>query len=540
MSCEIATGSTISTNGADVAVLPAGTIAAEAIAVEVGEGESDILGNVLEFLPVFTVHETYRPTNCDFENGSLSPWTVGPMEGVEKPETTSGVKSNGSAFDTKGDDVWTTPDTSHYLMLRRGCRASTNIDIPTDGKWRIRYLCGCRPGENLSLDITVNMKVDDAIVHVMEPLTAVADLFPFTEFVTAPFALDAGEHVFAIENHGNRYNGSLNYDLIRFERVTESHGTFTKTGAGTLAPAAQQPFTNVLVNVSAGELTLSGMMFANAAVNVANGGAVSLSQPNFSGPVVFDIAAGGTLALSDLGTNLVANGSFESPQIATYSGTTPTGWTCEYVEYTDNSRQGYGLQKNGCALSSDGPETPYGEQTLYLRELNRASQCISVPAAGLYRISYIQGCRTGNSYVSHTIPVSVKVNGNVVLSVPAASAYHDFERHTVDVALAADTHVIAIETGDDTTTVRGAMVFIDDVSVRRIEPLDFSNAEVRMATGSTLSLDLALPTIIPTFRVDGTVVKGRGSAIAAAGVTLLGTSENIRAGNVRGVCLSIR
>ena len=537
MSCGAAFGLTVSTNGVAVANMPAGAIAAEAITVEVGAGESETLGNLLEVLPVFTVVETYSAPGNGFERG-LSPWTTASIATNGDNEASS-VKANGAAFDTSGGYEWTTPSGSQYLMLRRDSRASVTVDIPTGGSWRVRYLCGCRPNSTLSLNIPVKMKVDGETIHEVAPVTRSADLFPFTEFVTSPFALEAGEHVFAIENYGSTHNGSLNYDDIRFERVTGEYGTFTKTGTGTLVPADQQAFTNARVSVSAGELVLTGTTFANTTINVAGDGTASLAQPGMSGPVVIDVAAGGTLALSDMDTNLVSNGSFEAQTTEGTVPGNPRGWTCSNVKATTNSSSGYGYQRNGSSMSNSGSLTSYGNQTLYLREFNHAEQEINVPESGSYRISHVQADRNG--YAGYTMPVYVKVDGETIFTVPPESANYDFKRISVDVALSAGTHTIAYETGDDADgSVRGTMVFIDDVSVRHIAPLDLSNAEVRLAAGSTLALDLALPTFIQKFRVDGTQVKGRSSAIMAAGVTVSGTTANIRAGNPPGTRLIMR
>lgn len=518
------------------------TVTTNGVAVDVADGADIEFGVPLKFasIPEYTVLETYSPANNSFESG-LSPWTIV----ATPPNTQTGeVRSNGSPFDTYNGTAWTTSDGSKYAMLRHDAVLSTSITVPTTGRWRVRFKLGCRPQASYSLGIRTEVKIDGETVHTVPKLSTLEERHPFEEVVTDPFDLSAGEsHTLAFANIGGNADNSMNFDMVTLERVFTEYavGTFSKVGPGGLTMSGQG-FDGAGISVGDGTLTLynSRLDDMDMAVSACTTGALHLAEIG-SGAAV-DVASGGTLALFCTGTNILVNPSFEANKVG-FTAINPTGWTIsvdpEYANAnnTSSGRPASGVQMNGTSVSASGPHTPYGVVTAFLRENTKLSQSFSLVEAGSYNISYVQACRS--YYTGYKMPLYVEVDGETVLSVPAHEDNYGYERHEVNVPLAAGSHVITFRSGRSFSGYQGEMVFIDDVSLRKIDSYPEIQGEIRMASGSTLVLDQYADFTIPYFYVDGVRINGRRGAIVRAGVAVSGAGS-IRAGDTVGMQIILR
>ena len=170
---------------------------------------------------------------------------------------------------------------------------------------------------------------------------------------------------------------------------------------------------------------------------------------------------------------------------------------------------------------------PEGNEAIYLRETSRVSQRFDVAESGTYRISFAQANRQ-KYYKSHTMPVMVLMDEEVVLTVPAHEADYGFEYHAVDVALTGcASHVLRIACGTTASPAQGEMVFIDDVRVRRVVPQrNLDQGVVALRAGSILQLDNETPVAIANVTVDGVkIAHGHHAALVRAGVVVQGEGD---------------
>ena len=523
---------------ATAADTPSATIAAAGVTFDVASGADVELGLSPVCRTIVTnVVATVSIPNGDFESG-LNGWTIDNSANSQS----SGVKTNGSGFDTSGDDQWTTTNVTHYLMLRVNQKISRTITVPSDGLWRVVFDQGCRPGSNTySLNMDTVVKVGDAGTTTFKGPAAQADLYGFKRFETGVMELSAGTsyrlEVSIEQKNASDINKSMNFDVFRMEKVeiADVVGRFTKTGGGTLRTDA---WTGADVQVGAGILNIESAAISNTVISV-QGGTLELVDARMKEGTQIGVSAGGALAFSPIGRkDLISNGSFEvdGPQ-TNIVVMNPTGWTVGKTKSTENNKNGSGLQGNGGNVTPNGPSTAARTVTVYLREYSTLSQTVSVTDAGKYRLSFTKACRT--QFYSSSIPVTVTVDGVTVFESTNNST-SEFERFSADVYLDAADHTVTFTTGAPSTPANGSMVFIDDV---RLNPFksqtEIDAGTIDMASGATLRLDNIEKVVIKDFRVDGMPIRGGRAAAGAAGVAVSG-SGTVRFGDKPGLTVFLR
>lgn len=513
-------------------------------------GANTELGLALQFdaaRAVTNVLETFYPNNWDFETKNLSGWTV------DKNGTTedSSARNNGSAFTQNGSSVdqptYHTTNGNWFAMIRRTTTISQTVTLPSAGLWRVVYERGSRPNGSYpswAMDLTVSLGGDGNAT--LSP--AQSTMYPFRREETALFDLEAGPQTLKfVVAPNNTANNSLLLDAIRLERcevVPVPVGPLVKTGAGSLA--ITNLVTDGFVAVSNGMLAVRESALAGMSVDVADGGALALYATKVTNATV-NVASGGTLALcSGDGKNLVVNGSFEADAVVaavgaqSYNpGSGPAGWTFDFdpTPVGGNSPMP-GIQRNYSNMSSTyGSYTAYGQKTVYMRRNTTISQTVEVPADGLYEVSFLQGCR--NNYNSFKIPLTLAIDGNVVISNAARTDYYDFERSAVRVNLTAGEHTLVLATGEWSELF--AMLFIDDVRLTSLAGAnDLEGNAIAFESGATLDLQNVEPIYLAGgVTVDGRAVKGSEKALRRAGVIVAGDGT-IQIGPPQGTVLIFR
>ena len=498
------------------------------------------------------VRETCYPENWDFEDNTTgSPW-VFTCYGVNRE---SSVKTSPTAWDGQGAYP---PHEKRYAMLRKQTVLSTDVNVPSEGMWRVSFLRGCRSG--FSSGMTLSVIVDGVTNTTFAAISGSYDC-NFTNLVSEPVPLAAGSHTIAFDVYGaGESTYSLNIDAVTLERVEtlSIYGTVKKTGEGQVILSGQD-LIGVPVVAEAGTLTLNGTTLQNGTVTVKSGAVVEIEDTTvgehinvvaggtnvwrnsmLSENTAISVAAGGVLCLTDFGANIVANGSFEQNGPQTYApGTIPTGWTWTREENLGTINDNGGMQGDGGTLSASGPYTPAGSVTAFLREACSFKQQISCTAAGKYRVSLLAADRKGD-YHSERVPIYVKVGDDVVLTIPARESCADYTRYSVDVDLAAGNYELKILTGKAATPALGSIVFVDDVRVCKIEPLGaLENGEIRFASGAEINLDLVDGLDVKKVFVNGVQIRGGNATLRNAGVIVTGSGK-IQAGSRRGIAISFK
>lgn len=512
-------------------------------------GANTELGLTLQFdaaAAATNVLETVEPANGGFESTtSMQGWTVNPGQNTGEG---SSSQLNDSAFMKVGGvlqpDYFTTNGT-RFAVVRRGHTISQSVTLPTAGLWRVVYERGCRPDTGYpsqGLSVTVSLGGQSSV----SPEQTAA--YPFRREATDLFELEAGPQTlsFAVSYVASQ-SRAVFLDAIRLERCEVTPipvGPLVKTGAGSLA--ITNLVTDGLVAVSNGTLAVRKSTLAGTPVEVADGGTLALYATKVTNATV-NVASGGTLALcSGDGKNLVVNGSFELNAVAGTTGAQaydpgngPTGWTFDYDPTpVGGSSPSPGTQQNHSNMSSTyGSYTAYGQKTAYLRRNTTMSQTVVVPADGLYEVSFLQGCR--NSYNSCRIPLTLAIDGAVVVSNASRTAYYDFERNTARVNLTAGEHTLTFATGYWSDIF--AMLFVDDVRLTAlVESNELEGNAFAFASGATLDLQNAEPLYLAGgVTVDGRAVKGNTNALRRAGVTVTGGGE-IQIGPPQGTTVLVR
>lgn len=465
------------------------------------------------------VVEEYTPDNYSFESGNTG-WTFGAAQGGN----TSYVTSNGSAF----DDCGSTTNGTKYAMVRNGSTLSRTITLPTAGLWRVVLEQGCRSGA-YSKNIETTIKIGDTTMMTIPKLTSDSELHGFQEFRSEAVQLSAGDYTFAITLSYTGANGSLNFDAIRFERCESTTPNFSlaKTGAGSLTLTGSDfpsVTSNLEVEVDGGTLVVSDVALMGNSFAVENGGDLKFSGVTAANANV-TVASGGTVTFGKVATELVANGSFETPVVSTYG----FQWfsACQWIFKPDSTQEerqnSAGIQHNGSAVTQSADQTPYGNQSLYLRTGSTAEQSISIPVTGRYLLSFWQAPR--NYASSHELDLKVLVDGTeVVVNAGKAGRYEPYRTERV-LTLTQGSHALKFECASGGG--EGSMVFIDDVSLVAVassEANDFSTATLSLASGSTVRLNRSgqSKVHVGTVLVDGVKVRGGKSALQKVGVTVEG------------------
>lgn len=506
------------------------TVASKGIAFDVPAETILNLGEPLKFVAqsITNVVETCTPTNPGFEDGKTDNWTYTTLSGGE---TDSAIKTTPNAWDGSGANP---PIGKKFAMIRRLVSLHSTVDVPHDGLWRVVFYRGGRTG-GYSSDVSLDVAVDDVTNHF--PATSVLD---FTQYRTPPFELVAGPHTLAFVTSDGGSGHSLNIDEISLERVevADITGTLAKTGEGTLALDGQD-LDGVPVTVLAGTLKAADMVLEGERTTVQGGGELLVQNSTVADGAVVEVAFGGTFTVSGFGDELVVNGSFEDDGAKDYDSSlsvAPKGWRCSRdVELTSNS--GYGLQRNGGALSATIPSSPYGKETVYLRECQSVYQTNDVPVSGAYRLTLASADRKYAN--SQKVPFQILIDGVVVKSVGERPSYAEFTTYTVDVDLTAGKHELRIQTLQGNNQQGNILVF-DAISLRRIVTVDQEiPGTVVLAPGATLNADIAGTLRLQNLMVDGVKISGGKSALVKVGVTVVGCGT-VKVGEARGMKVIFR
>ena len=482
---------------------------------------------------VTNVVDEYKPDNWSFEDGRTGGWTI----------STGDVYENGAAFDSNG--TYPTTNGTKYAMVRHDNTISRSVTLPSAGLWKVVFEQGCRGGD-YSIGITATVTIDGSTVMDIPGPTAP---YGFQEFRSEALQLTAGSHTFQIAlgsgtTSSANQHGSLNFDAIRFERieVTTPGFSLAKTGKGSLTltgndfPSATS---DLPIEVEDGVLELSGAALSGNSITVASGGELAFSGVAATNTTVA-VASGGIVSFGATGKNLVVNGGFETPTIATYGykWLSECKWTLS-PSSGDNSVRA-GIQHNGSDMSkfSTADQTPYGDQSLYLRTGTTAEQSISVPAAGDYVLSFWQAPR--NYASSNKLGLTVTIDDNEVVVNAGKDVRYEPYRTSQVVSLAAGSHTLkfACASGGES----GSMVFVDDVSLKAVQSAnDFSKSTLALASGSTVRLNEVGggKLVIGTVAVDGVEVRGGAAALRSKGVVVEG-SGRIQCGGPLGLAVLIR
>ena len=489
----------------------------------------------------YEVLSTYAPENASFEKAlTVGGWTIS-ANNVEVSNETGEIKSNGSAFDTIGDMKWHTTEGSRYVMLRQGATLSTTVTIPESGFYRVTFLRGCRPPETsaYSKGISTDVMIDGEVKSSFASISGAEDAHAFTRMKSDVFELSQGEHIFALRNSKANANNHFNYDDIRFERISVEKivGAIRKSGQGAMALESHILDGNE-VNVDSGTLIFDRMTLGNVALNVASGAKAAVFASEIASGTVVSVDEGGELAISSDSVNYVKNGGFEADgRRNNLSELTPASWTIG-KEIANNETSG--LQSDGGTVSANGPHTPNGESSVYLREGHYCSTEVNLPQAGDCRVSLLVACR--NYASSHKLRVGIYVDNVMIGEIPARSAAYDYIRHTFTVQdLEAGAHTLKICALPDTNGLpQGSMIFVDDVSMRLIAaPLNIHQGEIRLSSGSKLNLDFDGIVEVAKLFVGEDKINGSRAALVRAGVEVSG-SGRIVAGKKAGLLIKIQ
>lgn len=479
--------------------------------------------------------EEYKPNNWSFEESGSWTFTNGELS------SGSGIYSNGSAFDQSG--LYATTNGTRYAMLRQGSTVSQTINLPTAGKWRIAFERGCRDATSTWMKYSVS--IDDSVVTEFPILKDGQDDYHFTPLTTAFVNLTAGSHKLTISTQAvagdSNKNKCMNFDAIRLERFANVTPDFAiaKTGAGTLVINDFNQ-SGLPIDVQAGALACENTVLPNAVIAVANGAELNAAGLTAAGATI-DVAAGGQVSLRATDdSNLVANGSFETP----YTANNSFYWasSCSWTLYPwDASGNRPVIQRNGGTYCPEGEgksyPTPYGDQFLLLRIDEAAYQSVSVPADGTYALSFAQSYRKG--YQSPGLIVAV--DGNAVLTVSGADAQHDFEQTTVNVVLSKGNHEIRFTAQSGNNAGQYSRLSIDNVSLvdAVVPPCDLSATTLALKSGSIVRLDNPEKAVIGTVTVDGVKINGGANALRAAGVVVEGNGR-VQCGDPLGLTVIIK
>ena len=475
------------------------------------------------------VVEEYKPDNYSFESGNTG-WTF----------SNGGNYSNGSAFDANG--TWGTTNGTKYAMVRQSATLSRNIDLPAAGSWRVVFEQGCRDG-SYSQGMTTTVTIDGATVMTIPALSS-GQSHGFQEFRSNPVQLAQGNHAFQIAlSSGGQYN-SMNFDVIRFERCESTTPGFSlaKTGAGSLALTGSDfPSTtsDLALAANGGTLTVADASLNGNSIAVGSGGELVFAGVAATNTQV-GVASGGTVAFGAAGENLVVNGGFETPVVSAYGFQwfSSCQWTFKPDSTTEERQISAGIQHNGSAVTQSlADQTPYGDQSLYLRTGTTASQSISVPAAGNYVLSFWQAPR--NYASSNELGLMVTIDDNEVVVNAGRDARYEPYRTSRVVSLAAGSHTLkfACASGGG----EGSMIFVDDVSLKAVQPAnDFATSTLALASGSTVRLNDVSngKVVVGAVTVDGVEVSGGANALRSAGVIVEGDGR-IHCGKPLGLAVII-
>ena len=248
--------------------------------------------------------------------------------------------------------------------------------------------------------------------------------------------------------------------------------------------------------------------------------AVSGAKATIYAPAAAGATDAPTPAFDDMSTNFVAKGSFEEPAqtAGSFAAAVPTGWT-------KPSGNTY-LATLGSAIynptSLSNPAIPDGNQCVGIQGGNGTiQQTISVPADGLYKVSFYMTRRPGRSEGANNTRAKVLVDGVMAyygcVSDDPRGEQNLFKRYVVELPpLTKGDHTFALSLANNTSTDRA--VLFDKVEVSPVAAGEFvyiPNAGFESAGPVTYAANVGYDAVpnnfgtdifawsCPTFYVDG-------------------------------------
>ena len=359
----------------------------------------------------------------------------------------------------------------------------------------------------------------------VQELPAGDDPLAFTEYVTdgVEVAADQDCPFEIVVGQSTLESRSLNFDAISFERVSaEPFGApVKKTGAGVWSFSGVA-VSNAAFTVEEGTLSFHGLALDNASVTVLKDATVRTLAATLAESVRVGVQAGGTWVLSDLNASMLSNGGFESQQFS-FQPATPTDWNLAVVEATANNK-GSGLLHNGDAVFGEIVAAE-GTEAAYLREKTALSQPVTVTKEGDYRLSFARAFRKYAK--SHQIPVTVFVDGAEIGTAAGVSEWTStFDYFAFDLFLTAGSHTIRLETGTTAAPELGEMVFIDDVRLEKVMPMEDVSGVVRLEPGATLVLaNSRRCRLLNVWVGEEKLTTGNATTLASRGVIVQGSGK---------------
>jgi len=523
----------------DAQATPAITIHNSPLTVDVADGGDVRFGvSPTAYTKSHTVTnfvEEYKPDNWSFESGRYDGgWTC-----TDTASSTSWVSATNTDFDAFGK--WATTNGTRFAMVRNGATLARDINLPTAGLWSVVFEQGCRD-KQYSFNILTTVSIGGTDVMTIPKLTDQSQLHGFQEFRSVPIQLSAGNCRFQIALSSTGGSGSLNFDAIRFERYEEMtpECSLAKTGAGTLTLTGDDfPSTtsDLALSVGGGTLVVEDASLSGNSISVASGGELVFSGVAATNTEI-SVASGGSVVFGADTANLIVNGSFETPVVETYGfkWAADCQWTLK-PDGTSAERGNEGIQHNRSAVTSDSADqTPYGDQSLFLRPGASASQMVSVSEAGEYTLSFWQAARNYGS--ANVLALTVYVDGVATVVNAGQSERYAPYRTSHSLPLSAGSHTIKFECGTGGTS--GAMLFVDDVSLKAVpSENDFATSTLTLASGATVRLNNAAKMAVGTVTVDGAKIRGGADALRAVGVTVEGDGR-IQCGAPFGLAVILR
>ena len=215
------------------------------------------------------------------------------------------------------------------------------------------------------------------------------------------------------------------------------------------------------------------------------------------------------------------NYSFENGSGSAYTSWVDSPHPNVYNEYSSICANGSPFDTNG----SDVWTTTNGNRYGMIRRKTSISQTINIPADGFWRVVYEQGCRPGSSGYSLGLTMTVSVDGDSKLVVPAVTTVADMypftEKKTDLFELTAGEHTLAFTVGDSSTASRS--LNIDAVRLERVSIAERIGSLTKTGVGNFILSDQPL---------NGVTVNANSGKLLFVSETITNTTLNVANGGV--------
>jgi len=346
-------------------------------------------------------------------------------------------------------------------------------------------------GDDLEVTVAGNGAVSKSGTGTLALMNGGTDAFDGTVQLLDGDLLVGGEpFLFELEEGGQ----TLYAQDIHVSRSAAAAGTVVKTGSGQLAVASVHP-SITQISVTDGTLRLATPRVADA-VQVADGVVNEHSLEAFD--------PGGTV-------NYINYTPFGAPV------TTVNGWRFDRTAYTISGGFLIGVafeDPRAGSLIGEGL-VPDGNTVLYINR-GLVETDFTVPAAGLYRLSFHAGARGGNP----NRHVEVQIDGVTIRTIITPSTA--FWKHEIVLPhLTAGAHTIGFNGIGTTLTEFGRVAFVDDIRISTVRP---SAEAPLLATVADASFEMPL-----SLMESGTIVinEPAGTGWTFSGLAGLGRIQSL-------------